>query len=194
MSNELATVLVSGLSVTGLGEMFGMTGAEVKARLSGKVSPIQSGALGTRYRIKDAAPFLVTCQIDPEDLFKNLVPSKWPAPLQDAFWKAQINKQKWEETRGDLWRTQRVYQVITSAFKVIRLTILMFVDTVEQRTELSADQRRILLELGDGLLASLNKTLTEEFAFYQAPHDEHGPSLNLNPTMTAVVDEHDPFA
>ena len=202
--NDLQEAIYDGCTITTLGEIFGLEHKEVKKRVVGKVPPVlpQKGKF-VRYRIKDAAPFLVDSKIDPEELFKNLSPSKWPPALQDAFWKAQNSKQKWEENRGDLWRTKRVFEVISSAFKIIRMTILMFVDTVGQRTELSQEQRRIIQELGDGLLESLSKALIDEFAFYDPSEDEHGAPLTENQLMNSeevpVVEddeeeETDPFA
>lgn len=177
-SSDLQEAIYDGVTITTLGEIFGLEHKEVKRRLVGKVPPAPTKDKFVRYRIRDAAPYLVDSKVDPEELFKNLSPSKWPPALQDAFWKAQNSKQKYEQNRGDLWRTKRVFEVVTNAFKVIRMTILMFVDTVGQRTELTPEQRRIIQELGDGLLESLNKALTEEFSLYVPAADEHGAPLH----------------
>jgi hypothetical protein len=202
-ANDLQEAIYDGCTITTLGEMFGLEHKECKKRLVGKVPPVVPRKdKFERYRIRDAAPYLVDSKIDPEELFKNLSPSKWPPALQDAFWKAQNSKQKWEENRGDLWRTKRVFEVVTNAFKVIRMTILMFVDTVSQRTELSQEQRRIITELGDGLLESLSKALIEEFAFYDPSPDEHGAPLSDSqlmdteevPEVEEEGEEVDPFA
>ena len=89
-----------------------------------------------------------------------------------------------------------MFDVISGAFKVLRLTILMFVDTVEQRTQLSDEQRRIVQELGDGLLASLERTVEEHFADYKPADDEHGTPLTQEALVGELEEapEVDPFA
>jgi hypothetical protein len=202
-SSDAAEIVSGGVTAHTLAEMFLLDIKEVRKRIVGKVHPV-SGTLasGHRYRVREAAPYLVEGIVDPSELFERLSPNKWPPVLQDAFWKAQNNKQKWEENRGDLWRTERVYEVVSEAFKEIRLTVLMFADTISQRSELTALQRQIVQELGDGLLASLGSRLTEHFAFYENKPDEHGESLNqaqaaarsVGDAPPAEEEEVDPFA
>lgn len=174
---ERKALIYDGVSVSTLGLIFGLHNTEVAKRLTGRVTPVPSKDSYTRYRIRDAAPYLCDLQLDPEEMLKKLSPSKLPPMLQDAFWKAQLSRLKYLQLKGELWSTARVFDVISGAFKVIRLTILMFVDTVEQRTQLSDEQRRIVQELGDGLLASLEKALEDEFRGYVPPDDEHGPPI-----------------
>jgi hypothetical protein len=175
-SADAQALIYDGLPITTLGEVFGLDHKEVKKRLTGRVQPVDPKKM--TYRIRDAAPFLCEMKMDPEEMIKNLSPSKLPPALQDAFWKAQNSRQKWEENRGDLWRTTRVFEVVTGAFKVIRMTLLMFSDTVSQRTSLTEEQRRIIQELADGLMKSLKQALVDEFTFYEPKDDEHGMPLS----------------
>jgi hypothetical protein len=98
--------------------------------------------------------------------------------LQDAFWKAQLNRQKFEINRGELWATHRVIEIMAAAFKSVRMQILMFVDTVEQRDELSDKQRGVIQKLSDELLANLQHALVDEFELYVPPPDEHGAPID----------------
>lgn len=193
LSEDANEMIHGGVTVATLGEIFHLDSRDVKKRLRGKVNPC-SGTRDTylKYRIREAAPYLVDGMIDAEQLLQNVQPNKWPPVLQDAFWKAQNNKQKWEENRGDLWRTDRVYEVVAEAFKEVRLMILMFSDTIAQRTELTPRQRTILQELGDGLIESLGRRLTEHFSTRVAALDEHGESL-AQAQAAATPDEVDPF-
>lgn len=201
-NEEVQRLIYDGATVTTLGEIFGLDHKEVNKRIAGRVQPkIAAGTRVLTYRIRDVAPYLCDIKTDPEEMIKNLSPSKLPPALQDAFWKAQNSRQKWEESRGDLWRTSRVFEAVAGAFKVVRLTILMFADTVSQRTDLSPEQRRIIQELGDSLLNSLSQSLREEFAFYVPKPDEHGmpltdQDLTLTPGEEAdeTEEEVDPFA
>lgn len=173
------TAILEGVTSTALGQIFALDHKEVNKRLVGKVTPVPNVGKDkfVRYRIRDAAPFLVDYKLDPEEYLKNLSPSKLPPPLQDAFWKALLSRQKYEENKGDLWRTERVFEVVSNAFKVLRLTILMFVDNVSQQTHLTDQQRDIIQKLSDGLLASLNTALVEKFENHVPAVDEHGKPL-----------------
>jgi hypothetical protein len=170
-------VIYEGASSHELSVMFDLSVNEVNKRLVGKVAPVGVDAKAPRYRIREAAPYLCNVVFDPEEFIKSLSPAKLPAALQDAFWKAQINRQKFEEQKGDLWRTERVIEVLGNVFKTIRMTILMFNDTIEQKSDITPKQREIIQELGDGLLDTAHKNLVEAFSDYKPPADEHGTPL-----------------
>lgn len=191
-SVDAERLISGGVSPTELADMFGMTPKEVRTKLAhAGVDPVGNSE-PARYRVRDAAPFLCEIRADSDELVAQIMklpPAKWPANMQDAFWKAQHNKLKYEELRGDLWRTDRVRTVLAETFKVIRLTILMFVDTVAQRTELTDQQRHIIQQLGDGLLSDLNDKLKENFQNYEPTPDEHGDPVGALPNEEAEGDE-----
>jgi hypothetical protein len=199
-SEDAQDLIYGGVPITTLGEIFGLDHKEVNKRLTGRIAPVANtkGQKGLRYRVRDAAPFLCEMKMDPEEMIKNITPSKLPPALQDAFWKAQNSRQKWEENRGDLWRTARVFEVVSGAFKVIRLTLMMLTDTIQQRTALSDEQRKIIQEVVvDGLMQSLREKLREEFTFYVPTDDEHGMPLTpqaLAGNEAEETEEDDPFA
>lgn len=175
--SEEAKVIYTGATASQLATIFGMTPQEVNKRIGGRVTPSVPGK-APRYLIRDAAPFLCNPVFDIEEFLKNMTPSKLPPMLQDAFWKAQNNRQEFEENQGDLWRTSRVVEVLMSVFKVIRMTALMFQDTVERQAELTPKQRQIIIELSDGLIETARKNLVDEFKDYHPPEDEHGRPLD----------------
>lgn len=196
-SPDAQAIIYDGVTTTTLGEMFGLDHKEVRKRLTGKVQPVDTKRM--TYRVRDAAPYLIDLKIDPEEMIKSLSPSKLPPALQDSFWKALNSRQKYEENRGELWRTERVFEVVSSAFKVIRMTIMMVEDTIEQRTVLTQEQRIIIREIMDGLMTSLRDKLREEFAFFTPAEDEHGmpitpAELQGAPSAEAADDDEDPFA
>lgn len=188
--NELGFIH-EGVTVTVLAQIFGLDHKDVNRRLIGKITPMNQG-VGSymKYRIRDAAPYLIDLQVNPEELIKSLSPSKLPPALQDAFWKAQLSRQRYDENRGDLWRTPRVIEVLTTAFKVIAMTIRTASDNIGQQTKLTDDQRKIIERMMDGLLEELNRALIEEFEMYVPAEDEHGAPLG-NQTIKAVDDAED---
>ena len=185
-STEQLALIYDGVTVTTLSQIFDMDHKEVNKRVVGRVTPVsESNGRYAKYRIRDAAPYLIDHKVDPEEYLKNLSPTKLPPALQDSFWKAQLSRQKYEENKKDLWRTARVVEVVASAFKVVRLSILMFADNVQQQTELSEHQRKIIQGLTDGLLAELHRSLVDEFEMYVPAADEHGQPLTDEPADEA---------
>lgn len=182
-------LLYNGASVSELGLIFDMSSHEVNRRIVGKVIPLTAEAKVPKYRIRDAAPYLCNVVFDPEEFIRNLTPSKMPPALSDAFWKGQRNKQKWEEDRGDLWRTERVISVLADVFKSFRMTVQMFGDTLEQQEELTPRQRQIIQDLGDGLILSAQQSLVDEFKDYVPADDEHGAPLTEE-EANIIVDRH----
>lgn len=196
------SIIYDGATVTNLAAIFNLDTKTVQKRLNGRVAPVKSKDKYVRYRIREAAPYLCDAKIDYEELIKTLTPSKMPPMLQDGFWKAQNSRLTYLERRGELWDTRRVFEVVATAFKSIRVTILMFVDTVEKQTKLTEQQRQIVQRLGDGLLHDLEQSLRDEFAFYEEAVDEHGPPVTDDTPIPQtgrmtddgeVVEEEDPF-
>jgi hypothetical protein len=172
-TQEQIDMLYGYVPVTALAAIFGLDPKQVNKRLVGKVSPNAEGKV-LRYRVRDAAPHLVDFKFDVEDAIKKLPPSKIPPALQDAFWKAQLSRQKFEENQGDLWRTSRVIEVMGTAFKITRMQIMMFRDSLQHQTELSDKQVKIIDKMSDDLLLSMRKALVDEFELYVPAPDEHG--------------------
>jgi hypothetical protein len=176
---EQLDLVHGGLPVTTLAQIFGLDTKDAQRRLVGKAMPVEDvKSKIVKYRLRDAAPHLIDVKFDVEAAIKKLPPSKIPPSLQDAFWKAQLSRQKFESNRGDLWATHRVIEIMATAFKTVRMQILMFVDTVQQREELSDPQRQLIEKLSDELLSGLQKSLVEEFELYAPPPDEHGAPID----------------
>lgn len=173
-------LLFVGATATTLAQMFDLHHKDVVRRLAGRVTPSVpgEGSKAPLYHIRDAAPYLCEHKIDYEEFIKRLTPAKLPPMLQDSFWKAQLSRQKFDENRRDLWRTERVIEAMASAFKVARLSIQMFVDDVESLTELTDKQREIIIAQSDRLLDTLRHNLVEEFSQYTPAPDEHGAPLD----------------
>jgi hypothetical protein len=172
-SQDQLDMLYGYVTVTALAAIFALDPKQVNKRLVGKVTPNAEGKV-LRYRIRDAAPHLVDFKFDVEDAIKKLPPSKIPPALQDAFWKAQLSRQKFEENRGDLWRTSQVIKVMGTAFQIMRMQIMMFRDTLQHQTDLTDRQVKLVDKMSDDLLLSLRKALVDEFELYVPSTDEHG--------------------
>lgn len=189
-SDELKIVHI-GATPSELGMMFGMSPQEVNRRIVGKVVPVKTEHKLPRYRVGDAAPFLCNVEFDVEEYLKGLSPKKMPPSLQKAFWSALRERQDYEENRGELWRTARVVEVLGEVFKSISMTAQMFEDTVSQQSELTPEQRRIIIELSEGLRIAAKASLVDRFKNYRPADDEHGVQPDLRTTVTVYDDEDD---
>ena len=179
-STEELTIIHKGATASDLGYNFGGNAKEVQKKIVGKVAPITApDEFPVRWRIKDVAAFLCDLtHIDPEEYIKNLTPATLPPKLQDAFWKAQRSRQEFEKERGLLWAHERVVETLADALKPLRMTILMFQDTLGQHTDLTDRQRQLLDDIAHGLLADLRSALIEAFENKKPKPDEHGKPLD----------------
>lgn len=153
--------IASGVSVAWLAHVFSMHPNTVKQRLA-DCPPIR-GSWGNRplFSVKQAAGYLVPPRVDIASWIKKLRPNDLPPYLQSEFWAAQNQRLKYEEAAGDLWRTEKVRDVLAEAFKTIKQGCQLWVDTLERAQELTPKQRTSLVHLVDGLQDDLYLRLVE---------------------------------
>lgn len=189
-SDELKIIHV-GATPSELGMMFGMTPQEVNKRIVGKIIPTKTEHKLPRYNIGEAAPFLCNVQFDVEAYLKELSPARMPVGLQKAFWAGLRSRQDYEENQGDLWRTQRVIEVLAEVFKPISMSLQMLVDEVEQTTELTPKQREIIIKIADKMRGNAHRALVDTFKNYRPAEDEHGVAHEEASTTVVVEEEYD---
>ncbi len=165
-----------GVTVAWLAQAFKLAPNTVKARLA--MCPIKverrrgTQMKTTLYDLKTAAAYLVNPVQSTADFMKAMKRNDLPPALQQTMWDALLKRQKWEENAGDLWRTVKVREVLGSTFQTIKSTMQLWTETVERQTELSADQRKIITELVDGLAQDIYDKMAE-----QAEGDGFGPQI-----------------
>lgn len=188
---EELNIIHKGATISDLASIFGGSARDVQKKIIGRVVPSTApDEYPIRYRIGDAAPYLVNpAHVNIEDVIKTLTPSKLPVMLQDPFWKAQRNRQAFEKEQGHLWNTERVVEALGRAFKPLRMALMMFKSEVASRTELSPAQRMIIEELTDGALVNLHNELIKEFEDYVPPADEHGMPLTDGESVLDIEDK-----
>lgn len=193
--DELA-LIHHGATVTDLTFMFGGSQNDIHKKIAGVVRPCSpKHATPVRYRIRDVAPYLVEQRMsaaDVEAAIRKMTPAKLPPALQDAFWKAMTSRLNYEERRDQLWSRTRVIQVLGEAFKPVSLTIRMMEDTVAQETELTPEQRKIIQDICDTLLRSLQTSLIDKFSQYVPYPDEHGMPVEEQEAAVMLDDGEEP--
>lgn len=118
--------------------------------------------------------------LDVKTLLKAMKKGDLPPALNAEFWRAQLNRQTFEEKAGDLWKTAKVELMLATAFKTCRQQIALFADAVENQTKLSEDQRSIIRSMSDGLIGDLGEALKAEFAFWDPAADQDSAEAVLS--------------
>lgn len=186
MDDEGRSMLYEGCSKSQLGVIFGIDNRKVDEKIR-NVPPSGERMGYPIWRIRDVAPFLVPAQGDFEEAIKKMSPADLPPALTKEFWSAQHARLKYEEDRGDLWRTADVVERMSTVFKKLRMNILLVTDQVERQTHLTDKQREIIIGLMDGTLNQLADSLVNTFKHepdrrfdsgWQQP-DEHDPAEGL---------------
>lgn len=152
--------LMAGISATSLGRMFGMHRHTVQRKLAG-VKPLGKVNGAYVYAIPDAAPYLCKPVFDVEEYMKKLKPTDLPASLQKDYWQAMLNKQKWEENAGHLFRADMIAEKLGDVFKTIKNTSRLWVENIDHDTPLTDEQRKYLNNAVNSLIAELYDKMLE---------------------------------
>lgn len=153
--------MLAGVTVSWLSQVFGMDPKTVKAKLA-DCPPLHRRKAGYVYSLPVACQYLVRPAISPEQYIKTMKPSDLPSHFQQTFWDAALKRQKWEENAGQLWRTEKVIEVLGHTFQTIKFTLQLFPDTLERQTGLSDEQRTILTTLLDQLQQDIYVALVQQ--------------------------------
>lgn len=154
--DEMVAIFAHGVSVSFLAKTFRMAPQTVREKLA-RCEPTEESAKGGavrknyRYDLATAASYLVTPKLTPEQFLSAVKRADLPPAFQQQFWDAQLKRQKWEEQAGQLWRTEKVQEVLGTAFQNMKFTMQLWVDALERETGLTEKQREVLIRLVDGL-------------------------------------------
>jgi hypothetical protein len=195
--DDSKAMLFEGASISQLASLFGHDNRTITKKIQG-VRSVGKRAGHPIYKISEAAAYLVKPMGDIEDYIKKMSPDDLPPKLSKEFWSGQIARMKFEEDRNDLWRTSDVIAHFADTFKVARTTIMLTVDQIEKTTELTEQQRNMMLAQMDNLMNSLNKNLIEQFqnepdrTFEVPSNDGREADAAEEPERAAVEDAADP--
>lgn len=185
----------AGVTVSWLCQVFHMDPKVVKQRLA-DCPPLHRRKAGYVYDLAQAARYLVPPAMSPEQFVKTMKASDLPPHFQQTFWDAALKRQKWEENAGQLWRTEKVREVLGDTFQTIKFTIQLWAETVERETGLTSDQRTALVKLTDSLQQEIYDRLVEQASAKNTGSqrselpDMIGPD-DMLPTFTVEDDEDD---
>lgn len=197
---QSANPVIRGVTASWLAEVFAMDLRVVKTRL--RDCPVKSShsrgtkMLTTHYDVKTAAAYLVTPAFSTAEYLRGVRRGDLPAALQQTVWDALLKRQKWEEAAGQLWRTEKIRDVLGVTFQSMKFTIQLWSETVERQTELSDAQRDLIIKMADSLQSDLYDALVENVGNSQTGSQlEELPDLvgekGSLPEMLEVVDTWD---
>lgn len=154
--------VTSGVPVTWLVKVFRLPRYKVELALAN--CPIlrtaQNG--GKIYDIKTAAPFLIDPVTDIDAFLQTIKADKLPEKLRETYWNAKIKEAKYRVMAGELWPTDSVMEVFSEAFKNIKKTTQLWVDTIEEEKGLTKEQRELVVLLVDTLRDDIFNSLVAQ--------------------------------
>lgn len=172
-AQNVSDPMTKGVTAGWLAQAFGIDVKTVRQRL--QHCPVKSvRQRGTKmtttlYELKVAAAYLVTPVFSTKDYMRSLKRGELPPNLQQTMWDSLLKQQTWEERAGQLWRTEKVREVLGGTFQTIKFTVQLWADTVERQAELSEQQREIILQLVEGLQQEVYDSMVTQAAQQQTP-------------------------
>lgn len=149
------------VSLRWLSQAFRKDRQTVKKRLA-PLQPLRYGrANQPEYDFVQAASYLVEPKIDISAYLKTLQPKHLPPYLQDTFWAGQLKRQQWETRAGHLWPTNDVLAVFGTTFMLLKDTMQLWVENLDEQGILTAEQRTKIRQMVDGLQEDLHAQLVE---------------------------------
>lgn len=132
---------------------------------------------GAYYDLKVAAAYLVKPERELADVLGSLKADDLPEKLRESFWNAKIKEMKYRALAGELWPTEAVMEIFSDTFQLIASKSKLWVDDLEEMSELSDKQRKALTDMVDALMVELKEALvsrakTQQTGSYLAEMDE----------------------
>jgi len=156
-----AEAVMAGVTVSWLSQVFRMDPKTVRKRLV-KVAPLRIlRGDSPIYDIRDAAENLIVPKMDVAAVLRTMRVNDLPQHLQEPYWSALLKKQKYEENSGDLWRTEKVLDLLGDVFITIRDRMQLWAETLAENTEMTEEQQERLRQLVDSLQAEIHSRLVD---------------------------------
>lgn len=165
IDDESAIALYHGLNLSQMARLFEMDKRDITAKLEqNNIKPVGMNMGVPIYKLKEVMPVVVKPLYDIETFLRRMNPNDLPKHLSKEFWAGQRAKQEYELRNGDLWPTTKVVSEVGELFKLVKMSALLAVDSVERQVELTDEQRNIIKRTMDGMLVDLHRTVVEKFS------------------------------
>lgn len=177
----------TGVTAAWLAHAFGMNPITVKKKLRNcpvyRIDPRGQKMETTLYDLPVAAAFLVTPAYSIEEYLRSVRKADLPPAIQQSVWDALLKRQKWEENAGQLWRTEKVREVLGGTFQTIKFTTNIWLEMIERQTAMTDEQRKIIAGLVRGLQGDIYDAMVKMDA-----NGATGPQASEINTLLGVRD------
>lgn len=161
-------LVLKGVTVTWLAQAFGMSPVSVKTKL--RMCPHRGETkAGYLYDVREAAPYLIKPVRDLKEYLKSIKPEELPTKLQEKYWRALMQRIKYEERAGTLWRTETVLFVLGEVFQTIKFSLQLWADNLDRETGLTSEQRELLRRMVDSLQDEIYQKLRDFEKTHRTP-------------------------
>lgn len=154
--------VMNGVSIPWLCKAFGLTRGKVVESLVDCPVKDTTPNGAPKYDLAVAAAYLVKPIGDFEAYLKKIKPNQLPDNMRETYWNARLKEQKFRQIAGNLWPTNKVMEVLGETFKNIRTTTQLWVETIDETSGLTVQQRETLSDLVNDLLDNLHLRLQEQ--------------------------------
>lgn len=165
-SNQLDTqteaMLFDGCNLTQLAKIFRMERRDLSPKLR-EVTPCGERGGYPIYYIHEVAPHVVKPIYDIENYIMRMNHNDLPKMVSKEFWNGLKARQEYQLKAGELWPTDKVVEVMSEAFKQMRMSLLLMGDALDRETTLTEQQQTRLRTMIDGALNDLADGLISRF-------------------------------
>lgn len=173
LDEQSAVMVYKGLTLSQLTQILEMDRRDLTKKIEAAgVKPVGMNLGAPIYKLKDVMPLVVKPVYDVETYLRQMNPQDLPKHLSKEFWAGQRSKQEFELKAGNLWPTEKVVSEVGELFKLVKMSALLTVDTVERQVELTEEQRAIIKRTMDGMLIDLHRAIVEKFSSKAPTNDQ----------------------
>lgn len=160
-NREILNMLAKGVDPTFLARVFKKTKWHVEKNLI-RVKPIGYNKRGIPlYDFGEAATYLVDFRANLEMLSDEIRIEHLPSGLQEKVWNAKLKKQKFEENAGDLWRSDKVIEVMSDILQNVRSRLQILPDEIDRVANLGSFEMEQVTNLIDSIQNEIHETNIE---------------------------------
>jgi hypothetical protein len=158
---EAGTHLVQrGVTVGWLASVLGIGRTTVQRKLA-DVAPKRIYGNNTKlYDVRSALPLFILPH-DIKGIIARMNPKDLPERLRKDYWTARKAEQAVRETARDLWRSDDVHRALGDIAKLVKDTITLWTDDVDEAVGLTSEQVEVLDRLSRDLLTKINHSVLE---------------------------------
>ena len=139
------------------------------------------------YDFKTAAAYLVPpVSADFTSRLRTMSVKDLPPALAPAIRKAMLDEQTWQVRAGNLWRSEDVQTVFGEVFLLFKDTTQLWVETLNDRGDLSGAQWSAMREMVAALQTELHTRLVEMPRERRTPSSREAAEAELEPAEAAV--------